>query len=321
MRGRPAKWQRGPDGKYLKDRYGNYIPIDQGSPPEAVQHAPNNPPPKIQEAPAVLTAHYASMADALHAAQFGAPQCAANAQMLENARSRKDAEWFGMDKVVGLSYLVALANGGWSKGAKRLFDSQDKISVPKVEALSRKLEYRDQGESICLDRLYAGEFDTMWRGFKPIVKSGRSRVVKVVYGLACSGAQSSESLFWSGAACTVLVDALCKAGYAVQVEGSIMGHNLSQEEFDVRVMVKGSDDPLSITNMAATLCLSGFFRCIGHCLSTMIATKEIRDYGFFPHYNPPEGMIDEGDLWVSPNVASNQAQAIEWINERIAEFA
>ena len=317
-RGRPAKWRRGADGKYLRDANGDYIPIDQNSPAEPVVAPPKPPAAKKLS---VLRECYPSMADALHDAQFGAPQCIKNAQMLENARSRKDAEWFGMDKVVGLEYLVALANGGWSKGAKRLFDSQDKISVPRVEALSRKLEYRDQGESICLDRLYAGEFDTMWRGFKPIVKSGRSRVVRVVYGLACSGGQGSESLFWSGAACTVLVDALCKAGYAVQVEGGIMGRNLSQEEFDVRVMVKGSDDPLSITNMAATLCLSGFFRCIGHCLSTMVATKKISDYGFVPHYMPPEGMIDEGDLWVSPNVASNQAQAIEWINERIAEFA
>jgi hypothetical protein len=233
------------------------------------------------------------MADALETARRGLPHCAANQKVLDEHRAHEDGEWYGMDKPVGLNYLVALANGGWSKGAKRLFDSQDKISAPRVESLTRKMEWQDQGEEISLDRLYSGEFDQMWRGFKPTVKAGRSRVVKVVYGIACSGAADSEALFWSGACATVFADALCKAGYSVQVEAAIMGKHVSGEQFDSRIAVKGSEDPLSITNMAATLCLSGFFRCIGHCLSTIAATRPTGGLGrgFRAPLRPPGGLV------------------------------
>ena len=351
-RGRPSKWQRGPDGALLVDANGNLIPIRDGIQAqkykpregrEVRQAEPERPPEQPEqadqglqnyleavggvfedkpeaEADAILRRTYSSVAEACDAALRGSPINHRNQPLLETWRKKKTGSWYGLDTPMDISELSSLVRGGWAAGARKLFDTAGKITAPKVESLTRKSEWRDQGEELNLDKLYSGEIDTMWRGFKPqIKKSGRSRVVKIVYGLACYAGQSNESLFWSGACAAVLSDALVKAGYSVAVDGLIRGRNKGHE-FELTIKIKGSESMMSVASLAGVACLSGFFRGIGHCLTTQIMPVKVGEVGFYPRYEAPDN-LEAGSIYISPNVAHDQASAIQWLNSTLEAFA
>ena len=372
-RGRPSKWQRGPDGALLVDANGNLIPIRDGiqaqkykpregrevrqaepERPERPARAPDeaealeeylqdvmgdefeaddpaelarNLPDLVRKdvankpkADGILRHSYSSVAEACDAALRGSPANPKNQPVLDGWRKQKTGRWYGLDTPMDISELSSLVRGGWAAGARKLFDTAGKITAPRVESLTRKSEWRDQGEELNLDKLYSGEIDTMWRGFKPqIKKSGRSRVVKIVYGLACSADQSAESLFWSGACAAVLSDALVKAGYSVAVDGLIHG-SLDREKFEISIKIKGSESLMSVASLAGVTCLAGFFRGIGHCLTTQIISKQIGNVGFSPKYKAPDN-LEAGSIYISPNVARDQASAIQWLNSTLEAFA
>ena len=265
----------------------------------------------------VTKVKYLSVAEALSEAISGKPLLSENMSVLRSTRDRSDKNWYGWDSKIDALGLARVVNNGWIKGAGKLFDLSDNVTVPKIESITRKLAFRDEGEEICLDRLNSGDFEHMWRGFaKKTKKQGKSRIVKIVANIASNAYIGAEEQFWAGACAVVLADALVKAGYSVEIEAAIIGTHMHGQEFDIRTTVKNPDEHLSLTNLASTICLSGYFRAIGHCLSTIHSNKELHGCGF----TPVKELGAEDAILVNFNTAKDIHSAKAWIDEQLEAF-
>ena len=317
MRGRPAKWQRGPDGKYLRDANGDFIPLGS-TPSRPAEPVPAPPEQPAEKKSGRVEREFKSLADFLQAAGSGECINPVNEsylkQVLEHGDS--DGDWFGLHAGASFTDVMQTVLAGWSDGAIRLFDASNDVKKPAMEALTRKIEYTDQGESICLDRLYAGEFETMWRGFKPHRAHKAGRIVKINCNVAISWSVTPETAFWTGASALVLADTLQNAGYAVEIDLIAAATN-KEREIVGKIRLKEADQPLSISGLASTMCLSGFYR--GPALAWMVKNYQLEStYGLgspLPKENPG------GGIFIGHGMVQNRADCIRWVNEKLAEFA
>ena len=316
-RGRPAKWQRGPDGKYLRDRNGDLIPLD------STPRSPAEPVPERRETPAAeksgrIEREFKSLADFLHVAGDGECVNPVNAsylkQVLEHGDS--DGDWYGLQPGASFADVMATVLSGWSDGATRLFDASNEVKKPSMESLTRKTEYMDQGESICLDRLYAGEFEKMWRGFKPNRADKAGRIVRINCNVAISSSVTPETAFWTGASALVLADALQNAGYAVEID-LIAGAVNKEREIVGKIRLKDADQPLSISGLASTMCLAGFYR--GPVLSWFVKNYQLESTYGLGHPLPKEN--PGGGIFMGHGTVKGREDCIRWVNEKLAEFA
>ena len=320
MRGRPAKWQRGPDGKYLKDRFGNYIPLDQNAsgPAEPVQSATSSPPLKNRLGFSKAKPYeFASVGEFIQAADNLPVTCISNEGPAKMVRDVREASWFGLPETAGYGDIVELARRGWHDGAAKLFDMAEQIKVPAAEKITRKRVWADQGEEVCVDRLFAGE-DQFWSGFAPARKPKGGKVLRMAINVSVLGHVEAEDMFWTGAAGLVLADILTKAGYLVGIDLARAAHNANQEHLYMKVALKQPDEPLSITGLASTVCLAGFFRTVGLHFTAkhwekpcgMGVANSIRDWC-------PEG----ADIFLPSGSLTSRKAAIQWVNDKLAELA
>ncbi|CAB4122600.1 hypothetical protein UFOVP28_19 [uncultured Caudovirales phage] len=322
-RGRPVKWKRDPiTNKYLRDANGDYIPFDAPDEPKGEYEPKGEEAPKPYQGendiPASYThTRYASVWDYVEAAQTGPVLFSGNQSHVDGKMAQKESEWYGFSASKGMRDIVGIVKDGWSDGASRLFDAASKVSKPVMESLSRKRVWADQGESINLDRLYSGDLDTMWQGWRRKRQPKQGRVVKLGCNVAATGSTSTETMFWTGAAIVVLADVLTKAGYSVEValyNTATQGDSKPLAE----VVVKQPDQHLSITSLASTICMPGFFRSVG-------ITWLCRQYT--EQTNAGHGICDfkfrdpSCTAFVAIGEVKDAAGAIQWVNKRVEELA
>jgi len=309
-RGRPSKWARGPDGKYLKDSSGNYIPIGS-EPAQSTQIAAlstaNNP------------LEFDSVEDFILAASTSDVRNVRNQRVVDNLIETPQSDWYGLSEGANVSGVVDIVRKGWDDGASRLFDMVEEIKIPDLEKITRERVWLDQGEDVDVQRVFDGE-EHVWSGFKTKKSRSNGREVKITINVSVSAWVEAENFFWTGAACVALTDALTRAGYAVCVDLARGAHNTENTEPDLffKINLKQASDPLSISSLASTVCMAGFFRAV--CITyTAKMWSEYCGHGVaksIGDWRPPHS----GIFIPSASLGSRNA-AISWVNERLAEFA
>lgn len=158
-----------------------------------------------------------------------------------------------------------LANG-WPAGAAkaRALAAELTALVPPPVDRRRRQVWSDDGDTLDLDRAWAGQWETAYRTSKRTTAAGQPVVsIAATWGVSCS--VSDEALYWNGAAALALADLLEDAGYRVELLAVAPGHtNSSKTHGCVTVVtIKGADEPLRPDAVAAVLCNVSIFRYYG----------------------------------------------------------
>jgi hypothetical protein len=169
-----------------------------------------------------------------------------------------EPSWWGVrDRAAAIDAV----NNGWADGVKRLFDAMGHIEAPAPTSIRRRKARGDFGDEIDMQAVYAGTLDRAWRTRQRKTVQ-HARTVSIVMQVGAVSEIHAEQMFWRGAACVVLADALTQAGYNVEINGYSACAGLGPDDVDVTLLfpIKASTDPLDVAAIASVVCLGGFHR-------------------------------------------------------------
>lgn len=134
-----------------------------------------------------------------------------------------------------------------------------------AETYKRKRVFRDEGAELCIDRVMASD-PNHWSRMSP---GKRQKVVRLATNYAVSCGHSEKQLNMLGALTTVAVDMLQRCGFAVEVLGVQIAHNVSRykenncdKEQGFTMKLKAAEEKLDISRIAC-IGIPGLFRAYG----------------------------------------------------------
>lgn len=210
----------------------------------------------------ISNASYDSVIDFLNAANNDLRHKDSRSTRDEYTKTESRGRWYGADCDTGNDVQRKLRDG-WQEGREKVENMLGKLDTSSLVPLDRKrrLVRSDMGDSIDMNRVYAGELDTAWTVAKRQSTRGPQRV-DIVTNMICHGGEDSDVLFWRGACAIALSDKLESAGYMVRLIVGFGGEHDSTK-VSCRVTVKDHGMPLDISTVSSVI-IPGFFRAIGH---------------------------------------------------------
>lgn len=209
---------------------------------------------------AEITARFDSLAEFVE--QAFKPE--RNHGIVKTFAAENRGDWYGLaNKNAKADHVRNAINNGWLEGADKIANFAGQLEVPKLSSVRRRPKWCDQGDSVDMDRVRAGQLDQAWRRTTRQLGGQPPRIVIAVDSIA-SGGKDADQMFWQGAAAAALGDALVAAGYVVKCISGFRGRNGCGDTMDVQVTVKEYSAPWSLADAASSLALPGFFRAIGH---------------------------------------------------------
>ena len=189
----------------------------------------------------------------------------ANAGMMDHYKmtgQNCSKKWLGVDSFAEVERLTV---EGWPEGAERIMQVAGELCIPPVLSVRRKRIRSDFGDELDIHAVNNGHLENAW--FK-MGKRNRvtNRRITIVSTINASAATTPEELFWRGATCLALSNALIEAGYDVEIIGAQITYGLDATYSKATALyfpVKHFDEPLVISDLAVVLALSGFFRTYG----------------------------------------------------------
>lgn len=231
---------------------------------------------------------------------------------------------------------------GWKEGVAKMRDALEKLEPPQVKDLRRKPRWRDQGDELDLDRLYAGNLDQGWRTTERL-----SRVapvpVRITVDIEAHVDVHGGGMFWRGACSVLLAEALALHGYPVQcvVTSGAMGMGKSHKfnEWNT-IIVKDFDGPAVLPAMVACLSHESMLRGGIFCHNTLNCPDQCYGADRFGNWTPSSwgylgysvdtageeplttlGMIEPRVRTISvPRMTVNQELAQKWVYDKVAEL-
>ena len=170
-------------------------------------------------------------------------------------------KWFG---VPNYKDVYKLTRDGWPAGVEKMrkaFDAMGELLKP--ESIKRRFQWSDNGDEFDIHRAWSGHFDSAWRRM-PKRMTQAPLHIKLICNTAENCTTDNETLFWRGAVCLYLADALTEAGYHVEVI-TAMGTAGVTSSYNcmLTTQVKMARAPLELNTLATALCLSGVMRVYG----------------------------------------------------------
>ena len=232
--------------------------------------------------------------------------------------NRHEQRWTGCDSAEQFAERI---RRGWVDGADRLM----KLPIREVEPVSikRRRRFGEQGDDLDIHKVYRGELDTAWTYHKREAKNSVGRQITVVCNLSASCGVNAEQLFWRGASALRLAETLESAGYSVRIVAA-MSSNGVDEDSKVNncylFEVKSLDQPIDVSNLAAIVCLSGYYRVIGFSAKVWACNTNgltaSMGLGYATDQHIPRAM----DEWypneyyiMQPGTVLSEQAAAEWI--------
>lgn len=221
------------------------------------------------------------------------------------------SEWYGGH--VGKKACREFHAKGWPEGLAKLRETLGILRLDtRPTSIRRRGSWTNEGDEVCMERVYLGNLDTAWHRVSPRQANGPS-VVRLFVRIGANASVSPEQLFWSGAVALTLCDALEEAGYAVEIVGFSESKGVySDEKLSLfTVKVKGSDEPLNMTRLAATTAHVGTFR-IGLFGAYLSVERRVSDFlgsqckGRLAH---AEAILEPGDLELNRAYSADEAKA------------
>lgn len=272
--------------------------------------------------------HYEDVAEAL-----AVKPTATNAREVKRTQDADygSRDWFGPD-LTGKSGAAARAlyASGWMQGAAKIAALKP-AEVAQPMSIRRRVKRSDQGDTLDIHAVYAGNLDRAWFRAKRAARAGRKNVTIIApINIACS--YSTDQVFWRGAAVAKLADLLADAGYNVGIVGAMISTDVDNNgtiDMVHTIDLKRTDQPLDVPNLAAALAHTGFFRSVGF---TVIGSLDAEINGCFGMNQPAtmdrmltslaEEYVAHGDNAIAcPYTTLDQASSEAWLTAQAAKFS
>jgi hypothetical protein len=185
----------------------------------------------------------------------------ANEAVRNNSSSSGGIRWWGVEKY---GQVYTMTRDGWPEGVDKMrkaFEAMGELLKP--ESIKRRFQWSDNGDEFDIHRAWSGHFDSAWRRMPKRLTQAPLHI-KLICNTAENCSTDNETLFWRGAVCLYLADALTEAGYHVEVI-TAMGTAGVTSNYNcmLTTQVKMARAPLELNTLATALCLSGVMRVYG----------------------------------------------------------
>lgn len=204
------------------------------------------------------------------------------------------------------------ANGGWADGAKRMREAIGEVEAPIAEDIRRRPRWGEDGDEIDMQRVWTGELDRAWFGCKP-ANGCAPKYVRLLVHVGALSSVSAEQMFYRGAACSILADALEEAGYRVEIVAYSRSNSVEagsggrgrrrrrsasrpDAKYAMTVPVKQSDESLDLERLAVVTAHAAMFRVAVWAHRLSLPTTISSGMGS-TYYGRPEFARDS-DVWI-----------------------
>jgi len=185
--------------------------------------------------------------------------------------------WFGIEG--GYAAVAKALQKGFPEG-ERLIETmhQDlKAKLPKAVGLGRKLIKSDQGDELDIHAVNRGDISRAWSSRRRLIKRGKTSL-RIVVDIGGNCGVNADSLRWRGVAGMCLAEIMTAASYKTEIVAgfAVRGHDEEKRSDTgvVTVTVKASGTAADKGLLAASLCLSGFFRTFGFAAVCRLADDQ-----------------------------------------------
>lgn len=237
-----------------------------------------------------------------------------------------DPKWFGMrlpstDRVLSYKDVEKLIADGWTEGLAMVVEFMERLDVPVVPSVRRRLVWTDQGDHIEMPKVWNGQLDTAWQIGRRRSAHG-PRTVRIAVD-ACGGSDSeAKNMVWRGIASMALADTLIEAGHNVELMTTFKVHDTSDNVYTTMIVTKGALMPMDMASVAATTAFVGFFRHAGLCyLWTRYSASDYGNCGG-PARMRVQDLPEYGatDRFLAGREICNAEAAQQWVNDSVKAF-
>lgn len=231
----------------------------------------------------------------------------------------KGRDWFGCSGGLAEAERICAA-GSWPEGQRRMEEELNAFDVPTPRSIKRKGIWADQGDALDIHRVYSGQLDSAWRR---TVRHPRpaSQSLVIAVPMMITAQESSEKLFWCGAAALKLCDVLTKAGYNVSLIGTQGTYHAGRTAYD-SVYIKHSHEPLDVAALVVSVAFPGFARTVGFRATVSLPF----DVGIYLGTVPSDedkpltklGLPASGIIGGLYHAVSSRESAQRWIAQQLA---
>jgi hypothetical protein len=238
------------------------------------------------------------------------------AELDSRVRKHQRTEWLGFRTTEGLRTVLEQGREDLTEMVEKM---RERISneLPIPTANKRRVRRgRESGDEIDADR-FLSRIPEMWNRIESDEVPANRVVVKV--NAAVSGSQKERHMAYRAAAALALADALTERGASVEVQLIWCSRDKTDEAEQTisKVVVKRSDQPMSVADLAAACCDVGVVR-MGLVIGTarMLPGRLHSGLGF--PMEMPEDLRAEG-FTVDRQIESER-DAIEWVKAAVERF-
>lgn len=236
--------------------------------------------------------------------------------------NRHQQSWTGCDSAEQFAERI---RQGWVEGADRLM----KLPIKEVEPISikRRRRFGEQGDDLDIHKVYRGELDTAWTYHKREANRGVGRQVTILCNLSANCNVEAERLFWRGASALRLAETLESAGYSVRIVAGMSATSIDTKSNVNNAYffeVKSLDQPVDVANLAAIVCLPGYFRVIGFgtkvwaCNTNGLTASGGLGYSCDDHFAAGMEEWYPGEHYIQqPGTVLSEKDAVKWIESAI----
>lgn len=214
--------------------------------------------------------------------------------------------WAGYDKPMTKAGAKGLILTGWHDGLRRIEEAIGGLGEAPQPIGNRRRRIRgDFGDSVDMQRVYAGNLPQAWERMKRQPRAGNRKITLLVDALARAGADS-DTIFWRGAAAVALCDSLTASGFNVEVIVGFAGNNDARNLTGARVTVKSSGMPLDKFALASAAHPS-FFRYFGHRHGVIVEGRKMDSPSLtVAGIEKFDGGLLEGEILIGQDVSSEE---------------
>lgn len=317
-KGQPAWWSQGRGWRCTQCQPASEEQPQQSPAPQAEPKRPSETfLARIDESEGRYQVEFDRMIDAVETAgSFGRGNLDNRDFFDKNLKAHERTGWLNRRTIESTKQFLREGKAELTELVERMRrEIAGELAVPS-STKRRMRRGRESGDEIGVDR-FLDRVPEMWDRIET-ERTPANRVV-VTINAAVSASEKQDNLAYRAAAAIALADALTERGASVEVRLQFCASRPTDEVLDYvsTVVVKRSDQPMSIADLAAGCCDIGAVRLALVMGTSRLLRGTLKEELGSPIPIPADRRV--GDYVVDRDVTSRWA-AVRWVNEAIRNF-